>query len=370
MRGGGHDRFPGEGAHAAGRDAGGGSRARGAFAGPLAACGALLVAMVFAAPVRAQDAPHPRVAVPPLSLFEGRFTAVPSGRLDLEAGSYAGQEVRPGFRSNANVRRAQVGVRGTLLRDFEYVFVWAFQPASPDATPDGGVLNEVQLAYRGIEGATLRVGSFTPLHLLAVSEASFTRPFMESPSMIQMASGLAAGSSRFAAGAEMRGSTWFANAYATAGLSTTQRDDQERGLVGRAALRPFDGPVQFGFSGAWQFQPVATTPGNVRLRDYPEPLPRHAHHSREQRMGGGAGGLGAAWRGAYGRGIPGDRRGGGYRWGPAIRRLVCQSCLSVGWRAPGMGCPARHMDQAAQPHLRPFLGHYRLAGGGRALFGR
>ncbi|MEO3474356.1 porin [Roseomonas sp. CAU 1739] len=238
---------------------------------------AALAALLVASPQpRAETPTHTEPAhaegLPRLDLFDGRFTLLPTARLDLDAGSFAGQDVRPGFQSNVNIRRGRIGLEATLLRDIDIVFQWEFAPAAPGDQPLGGRLYELQMAYRGIEGTTLRAGAFTPLHTLDFSSSSFTLPFLERASISELAASIASGTSRIAAGAELRGETWFASAYATEGVAGTPNDDAQRGVAGRAALQPFDGILraQIGINGAMQFHPGTRSDESVRLRDYPE----------------------------------------------------------------------------------------------------
>jgi phosphate-selective porin OprO/OprP len=235
-------------------------------------CAGALSALLVGAPLRAEDVARPSWQVPRLELFDGRFTLAPSGRLDLDAGSFAGQDVRPGFQSNVAVRRAEAGVRGQILPGLDYVFLWQFAPDAPGGQPDGGQVNEAQLAWSGLDWMTVRAGVFTPLHTLEASGGSFTQLFMERASIITIATSLASGSSRLAAGIELRGAGWFASAYATGGTTTTANDQQQRGLAGRAVVQPFDGTVRvaLGVNGAVQTHPGTRSDESVRLRDYPE----------------------------------------------------------------------------------------------------
>lgn len=234
---------------------------------------AMLVSIGAASPALTEDLSWP----PQLALFDGRFTAAPALRLDFDAGAFASQEVRPGFQSNVAVRRGQVGLRGQLLPGLDYVVLWDFAPGAPGSQPDGGQLYEAQLLYAAADGLTLRAGVVTPLHTLEVSGGSFTQLFMERASIIQIATSLASGSSRMAAGAELSGDGWFASAYGTAGTTAppadrATTDHSERGIAGRAAVRPFDGTVQvlLGMNGAVQFHPRTGGQQAVELRDYPE----------------------------------------------------------------------------------------------------
>lgn len=234
-----------------------------------------VAAMLAAGSVSSSGAAESASWSPRLELFDGRFSVAPAGRLDLDAGAFAGQEIRPGFQSNATVRRGQIGMQGQVLPGLSYTVLWDFAPPTPGSQPDGGRLYEAQFGYAVAEGVTLRAGAFTPRHTLEASGGSFTQLFMERASIIQIATSLASGSSRVAAGIEGSGATWFATAYGTANATSPPADhspasDRARGLAGRVALRPFEGPVLVGINGAAQLRPRVDGEAAVQLRDYPE----------------------------------------------------------------------------------------------------
>jgi len=212
---------------------------------------------------------------PTLSLGEGAFTVQPVLRGDVDFGFFFGQGNAPpaDYANGANIRRLRTGLQGTFLKDFSYNFTWEFAP-SVQSQFDGGTLNEVQIAYNGLKWATFRAGAFTLLHTLEASTSTFETLFLERASIVAVATSLASGDSRYAAGLESRGERWFLSAYASDGLSTTRDDDRQRGFVGRVAALPFKGDfeMQIGFNGAAQFRPgLNTAPEqNIRLRDYPE----------------------------------------------------------------------------------------------------
>lgn len=60
-----------------------------------------------AEPVRVEDLPR-------VELFDGRFNLLPKARLDLDAGSLAGQDVRTGFQGSVNVRSGRIGLEAIL----------------------------------------------------------------------------------------------------------------------------------------------------------------------------------------------------------------------------------------------------------------
>jgi phosphate-selective porin OprO/OprP len=227
---------------------------------------------------------------PTLSLADGNFTVQPVVRLDLDFGGFFGQHTYPGGSPpelldeqrrgvpgvGANVRRGRVGVQGTYLKDFTYNFTWEFAPG-PGAQFDiskNSKIFEIQTAWNGLGWGTVRVGGFTLLHTIEFSTSSFETMFLERPAIVTLATSLASGDTRLAGGLEARGDRWFAAGYVTGGVLSTLHDENQRGLVGRAAGMAFNDPnfkMLVGGNVAAQFHP-GTSPGpeTIRLRDYPE----------------------------------------------------------------------------------------------------
>jgi phosphate-selective porin OprO/OprP len=226
---------------------------------------------------------------PTLSLADGNFTAQPVVRMDMDFGGFFGQHAYPGGNppelmdssrrgvpdDGINVRRGRLGVQGTYLKDFTYNFTWEFAPGPGnqfDISKNSRIF-ELQTAWNGLGWGTVRVGAFTLLHTIEFSGSSFESMFLERPAIINLATSLASGDTRLAAGLEARGNRWFAAGYVTGGVLSTQHDDRQRGLVGRAAGMAFNNPdfkLLVGANVATQFHPGAGSSQSVRLRDYPE----------------------------------------------------------------------------------------------------
>ncbi|MFZ6765288.1 OprO/OprP family phosphate-selective porin [Pseudoroseomonas sp. WGS1072] len=211
---------------------------------------------------------------PHFSLADGNFTLSPVGRLDLHGGSYFGQpdSLPDRFASGVNMRRGRVGLRGTALKDYAYNFTWEFGPSTPQEPPRGGRIFELSLAYKGLEGANFQIGAWTLPHTLAYASSSSEMLFIERPSITAMATSVASGDTRFAAGAEFFNKRVYGSAFATQGVASTPYDNDQRGVVGRFAWLALNGDVkmQVGFNGAYQAQPGSNTSATQRFRDYPE----------------------------------------------------------------------------------------------------
>jgi phosphate-selective porin OprO/OprP len=227
---------------------------------------------------------------PTITLFDGNLTIQPVTRLDLDMGGFRNQplffdgqppkfldDTRPGIPSEGlNFRRARVGLQGTFLRDFTYNFTWEFgqAPGTRFEPVKLSRLHELQAAYVGIPWVTPRVGAFTLMNSIQFAMSSFERTFLEAPAIVNVATSLAAGSSRLAIGGEARGDRWFAALYLADGTTTTLNDGRQRGIVGRVTGLPVNedwAKLSIGVNGSVQLAPGTTgAPDVIRLRDYPE----------------------------------------------------------------------------------------------------
>ena len=215
---------------------------------------------------------------PTLTLGEGDLVLQPVARLDLDAGTFWDQPQTDGqpprFDGGTNVRRARLGVQGSFLRDFSYNFNAQFEPGPGNQFSwDTVYLQEGWVAYGGIPWVTIRAGSFTPLHTLEYSGSSFETLFMERASITNIAGSIAAGDSRYGAGAEFRTDRLFGSFYVTDGQSSARDDGRQRGVAGRVAGLAVDTggfKLLVGASASYQFHPGTTGREAIRLRDYPQ----------------------------------------------------------------------------------------------------
>lgn len=211
---------------------------------------------------------------PQLSIGNGNFTMQPVARVDLHAGSYFDQpdSLSDRFSSGANVRRGRLGVRGTILRDVAYNFTWEFAPSTPQDPSRGGRWFEASVAYTGLDWARFQVGAWTLPHTLAYASSSSELLMMERPSITAMATSLASGDTRIAAGGEIHNARWYGSGFLTQGVLSTLHDDNQRGIVSRGAWLALDGTIklQIGFNAAYQGNPGTNSSRAQRLRDYPE----------------------------------------------------------------------------------------------------
>jgi phosphate-selective porin OprO and OprP len=101
---------------------------------------------------------------PTFSTPDGDFTASLRGNLQVDYAYYmqskAAQSLTgPDLSSGANIRRAQLGLEGTIFGDWAYKFNYEF---GGTATEGGGKILNAYLEYGGLAPFALRIGAFAP----------------------------------------------------------------------------------------------------------------------------------------------------------------------------------------------------------------
>lgn len=192
---------------------------------------------------------------PQLNLADGNFTITPIARVDLHGAPISTRtDVSDRFSSGANVRRARVGVRGTILKDISYNFTWELAPSTPAGSSRGGRIFEASMSYTGIRGLRITAGAWTLPHTLAYASSSSEMLMMERPAIAAMAASLASGDTRLAVGAEAFNNRLYGAAFLTQGVLSTLHDDRQRGVVGRVAGLALDGFVKLQLGANFAYQ--------------------------------------------------------------------------------------------------------------------
>ncbi|MFM2041662.1 MAG: hypothetical protein RLY86_238 [Pseudomonadota bacterium] len=174
------------------------------------------------------------------------------------------------------VRRAFLGVSGTVMTDWGYEFTANF------AGNRGGSsqIQAANITYRGIKDTVLIAGVSQPKFTLDDSTSSNDIPFMERASVNNILVGIGGSDGRTMVGfttTQASGKLFIAG-YLTGELtgSTGNIDDQQN-LLGRVAYKAFEdnnGALGIGFSGAYRYQMPTTAGANTarvyRFDDRPE----------------------------------------------------------------------------------------------------
>lgn len=212
---------------------------------------------------------------------DGRYSASIGAQLHFDVGGYLqSDEQQPDNRNvnrlntfGQNVRRARLPI--ILRADQFQVTVTPDFGGSPDGTPS---LYEGSIAWSPNRNLSVGLGYYKPLHTLNDSTSSNNILFLERPAIVNIASSLAAGSSRATFGARYSNDRFLVAGYLTGDVYGSQSAavtrPQSTGGVFRAAVRPFyneDIDVHLGVSTNASFRIRRTAAGqSLQLRDRPE----------------------------------------------------------------------------------------------------
>lgn len=197
-----------------------------------------------------------------------------------------------------NPRRARIGIVGKFLGDWNYALIYDFGGASdgfggaaPGSLPGGGVsgVENAYLSYTGFKpfGGKIAVegGVFDLLYTLDNATSSNETLFMERSSATNVASNIAAGDFRSAAGTRWWNDVFWAGAYVTgpstgaihtASSAMPNAATEQYGAVARAAGQIVSGKdysVHLGADAEWLIQPprnLVTGAQTITLSDRPE----------------------------------------------------------------------------------------------------
>jgi phosphate-selective porin OprO and OprP len=206
-----------------------------------------------------------------------------TGRLHLDAGTYSyspnsSHSPAQSLNSGVNARRARIGVIGTFMGDWNYALVYDFG-GTTDGTPQSGIEN-AYVTYNGFRPIALEAGYMDTPYTLDEATSSNDIMFMERASSQVIATSLAAGDSRFAAG--IRGNTdrFWAGAYFTGPTSGANHialsGNEQSGAFGRVSyqlLQDKNYSLHIGGDVEVLMNPAGSGPGTnpaLKLSDRPE----------------------------------------------------------------------------------------------------
>ncbi|HLY04628.1 MAG TPA: porin, partial [Rhizomicrobium sp.] len=163
-------------------------------------------------------------------------------------------------RSGMNFRRAQIGLQGTLDKDFSYRFNYDFggaggqesgaesiitstTPPVVAVNPSGARVQSAYVQYKGIlDPFSFRIGAFPPPANLADATAADDLVFNERASPAQLSRGLAGDDGRDGAGFQGNGDIWFFSSYLTTDTFGKGQIAGQEAYVGRLAVAPVQDP--------------------------------------------------------------------------------------------------------------------------------
>jgi len=188
-------------------------------------------------------------------------------------------------RSGMNFRRAQIGLQGTLDKDFSYRFNYDFggaggqesgaesiitstTPPVVAVNPSGARVQSAYVQYKGIlDPFSFRIGAFPPPANLADATAADDLVFNERASPAQLSRGLAGDDGRDGAGFQGNGDIWFFSSYLTTDTFGKGQIAGQEAYVGRLAVAPVQDPdtnfnIHLGANLSYVFHPQGVNPAS------------------------------------------------------------------------------------------------------------
>src|SRR5258707_2465836 len=222
---------------------------------------------------------------PGISSADGQNTIELTGRLHFDIADYL--SVHPqtpagphSLTSGVNARRARLGVLGKFMADWNYAFVADF-----GGSADGPQLSNIEtasLSYQGLRPFAFEIGYMDVPWALDDATSTNDIMFLERASPEVVATGLAAGDFRSAAGVRWNTDRAWAGAYATgplSGATHTGSNQQQLGGIARATYQALQGgnySLHLGVDGEYVFVPRAngssatSIASTMTLSDRPE----------------------------------------------------------------------------------------------------
>jgi len=199
---------------------------------------------------------------------DGNYSLGFSGLIQTDVGFYAQesqggnattQSLIPDFNSGSNIRRAVLGVSGTILDDFLYAFSYDFHD-----TGSAGVRSAV-VVYRGLDPVWLIVGQQNNAIGLEASTHAEQRSFIEAS--LQSAFAFGPGTPSLGIAALNRSQHHYLRFGIIGEQLGTQGDSDEGwGIHGRAAWAPIaerTEAIHLGVSGYWRYPTTTRGAGNI-----------------------------------------------------------------------------------------------------------
>ena len=208
---------------------------------------------------------------------DGRHALALTGRIHFDAAIYSqdgvgqGQQdarVAPDLNSGTNFRRARIGVKGKIDKDWRYEFI-----ADGGGSPAGDLgIDVANIAYKGIDSLTITAGKYKAPGGFEEATSSNDSNFIERSIATDLATANAGGK-RIGVGFETHGERWYAGAGLFSDEEFTEADDEQLSVNGRVAIVPImsdDTLLHFGASGWYLAEPSQDGDERVQWRDRPE----------------------------------------------------------------------------------------------------
>ena len=217
---------------------------------------------------------------PGICTTDGRNCLAVTGRIHFDVGDYL--EVHPqsktgphSLTSGVNARRARIGVVGKFAQDWNYALIYDFggttDSGSAGINPSG--IENAFLSYQGLKPAAFEIGYMDLPWTMDESMSSNDIPFLERATPGVVATNLAAGDFRSAAGVRANDDRFWVGAYVTgpqSGALHSGSNSQQLGAVERAAYQVLQGPnysLHIGADAEQVLTPRANGGSNTSIAD-------------------------------------------------------------------------------------------------------
>lgn len=213
---------------------------------------------------------------PTFSSADGRHTLAVTGRVHWDVGFYDESATDESLNDGSNLRRARLGVKGRIMKDWGYEIV----VDGGDSAADDVDIDTAFVSYKGLERLTLTLGQHKAPLSFEDRTSSNDIPFIERSLGTNLFVGQAGGK-RFGVSAMGNGDDWWAGAGVFGeklGVDDGNRVSEQWSLAGRLAFAPHNEAhrgVHLGASGWLVPDPPKryddeAKPAECRFRDRPE----------------------------------------------------------------------------------------------------
>lgn len=183
---------------------------------------------------------------PKIESADGRYSFQPLGRIHFDTAVF--DDDKTDHPDGATFRRARLGFKGTVDKDFAYKVELDFGNKSSTSSAS---FKDVYIAYTGFKNVNFRVGSFKPAYSMEEVISSNYTTFIENSLSTSFATGEIIGAQTYGGGKNFSWALGLHNDTTT----SIDTDDEQKSVVGRVTFAPIaekDKSLHFGVSGGYK----------------------------------------------------------------------------------------------------------------------
>lgn len=223
--------------------------------------------------------------VPNFQNSKGDYAFKVRGQIAADTAVFNVKKGGKDLNDGTQLRRARLGVDGTIAKDWAYRLELEVGSASRDDNTNNEVdVKDAYAQYKGIENTTITIGQHKTPNTLEQAIPSTDTVFLEQPLIVQAATDRITAGGDYKAGlsAKYSDTNWSAtlgvfgeNFAVNGGTGATVYKDEGWGIAGRLTWAPINGATEtlhLGVSGYWRDPSSRGTAavGGVRFRATPE----------------------------------------------------------------------------------------------------